>query len=191
MHGIVRRAEVLFKLGACIGPVVPARRLALMLVGKTDDSHVTDLQLSTQALQGHRGMHAMNRIVVEVRVSRQHEIGRDFRKLLGEPQSPGAGRIVSPWIDDDHRTSRRSDAKCHVTEELDLDLRVACRHDAAVSLCLDHIVVVLLELPGTRLGVCRCGDHAGHSEQGSGDEVTHGDSEVGVRRARFARRQPH
>jgi len=83
--GVVRRAGLLAELGERVGPLVPARRHAGVLVGDAGDLDVGEPIAAHHPVEDHRRLHPVDRVVVEMRMGRQGDVGHRCRELLGEP----------------------------------------------------------------------------------------------------------
>ena len=84
------KKSLLAELGQRIGPGIPPRGHAGVFVRKAGDLDIGELEIPDHPVENHGGMRPVDRIVVEMGVGRHGDVDGRFRKLLLEPQPPGA-----------------------------------------------------------------------------------------------------
>ncbi len=118
---IVGRTGLGSELGQRIGPWVPTRRHAGVLVSIAGDLEIGELEAAHHTVQHHGRDRATERIMIEMGVRRHRDVDLCLRKLVLEPQAPRAGGVIAPRIEQHGRAARRGDLDRAMPEEVDAD----------------------------------------------------------------------
>ena len=94
--------------------------MTLVFVGKASDFHMCERKFPYKPFHHQQRVRPLDCVMIEVCMGGNHNVDRDLWKLMREPFSPSAGRIVTPGIDKHGRAFRRCEFKGRMAIELSL-----------------------------------------------------------------------